>query len=502
MKFDFCTVTWGDWHTGVFLNVNLPSLLAEGNLPAFAKEHDVRYRIFTSTRDKAIIQAHPAYKQAAEIVPFKFIDCPLENVENPIGMHHALWNRSVGDARKAKRKILFVPPDVIWSRDGFGNIAKRFSEGKIAVFMTYVRVLSETCVPAVQSTYGHHGSAVLDISSRDLVNMAFEHIHPLSLAYVRHSANFPIHPEFILWPVKGEGYLMRVLVREMFAYDPNLIDLNRNALPAHTLDPDDVHFITDSDELFALSLAPLQKDLEWIIKPQRLDPIRLASWWLTYDSPANDLSAAQYFHVHHLEMTADKWRRVDQESDVLMSRLKGTREILRIISQTIGSEYEIVRQLAFTLLGTAKWVRLARNLPPSTLLVPRDEACVRWLAGGGRHIVTEKSQRPLWNLFLEHTVPGRLILREGQDMTLETANGGHRKLTWQNRQKGNGSTIAGPHMVPAGSIFLKDESELMPLIDGIPARVVTRRIGPHVLVEVDSVLPGAEHATTDPGGIS
>jgi hypothetical protein len=463
LKFDFCTVTWGDWHTGIFLDVNLPSLLAEGNLSAFAKQHDVRYRIFTSVHYKRVIQAHPAYIQAATIVPFEFIECPLENVANPIGMHHALWRRSVEGARDAKRFILFVPPDVIWSQNAFGNIANRFSEGKKAVFMTYLRVLSETCVPAVQSAYGGDGSAVLDIPSRELVNMAIEHMHPLSLAYVRGSSNFPIHPEFILWPVAGEGYMMRVLVREMFAYDPGLVDLNRNALPAHTLKPEEVHFITDSDELFALSLAPLRKDLEWFVRPQRLDPLRLASWWLIYDSPANDLASNQYFRVHHGEMDADKWRRVEKESDVLMARLRGSREILRIIGEIDGFGNDVAQQLLFLIIGDGRWVQNASGLPPSTFFLPSASALSRWLEKDGAEYLSRKSRRAFWNLLREHLVIGYVAMKPGQDMVLKTAAGSRRQLTWQD-----------------GDI---------PLIDGVRVIGDAKQLQSHVMLEVGDVLP-------------
>src|SRR3954451_7456497 len=73
----FSTVVWGPWHTGIFLDVNLPSLLTSGNLPAFAAQHSVTYRIFTSKRDIARITASRASQQAREIVPFELIAFPV-----------------------------------------------------------------------------------------------------------------------------------------------------------------------------------------------------------------------------------------------------------------------------------------------------------------------------------------------------------------------------------------------------------------------------------------
>src|SRR5689334_4148553 len=96
--FHFSTVVWGPWHVGAFLDVNLPSLLAPGNLPAFAARHKVIYRIFTSPRDVARIVASPAFKEAQTLVTIELIECPVDNAESPIAMHHLLWRRSIDEA--------------------------------------------------------------------------------------------------------------------------------------------------------------------------------------------------------------------------------------------------------------------------------------------------------------------------------------------------------------------------------------------------------------------
>src|SRR5262249_15829744 len=150
-------------------------------------------------------------------------------------------------------------------------------------------------------------------SARDLVQLMYRHIHPLALSYCRDSTNFPIHPEFILWPIPGEGFLARYLTREMFAYDPGLIELNTQALPSRKIDRGIGHYITDSDDLFALSLAPRLKDIEWYGRSRRLDPFAIASWWIGYDSPQNDATAEQYFYVQGGPRDPAKWRRAERE---------------------------------------------------------------------------------------------------------------------------------------------------------------------------------------------
>lgn len=431
MYFHFSTVVWGDWHTGVYLDANLPSLLAPENLPAFAKQHDVTYRILTAARDIPRIQSSAAFQRAQSIVPFELIACPVENTDNPIAVHHQLWRRSIAEAREAGAMILFVPPDVIWANGSIGHVANLIEQGKRAVFMTYMRVVSETCVPAARRRHLSKDGTTIDASPRELVRLCFEHIHPLTLTYLRDSPNFPIHPEFILWPVAGEGYLMRVLVREMFAYDPNLITLNRQALPANVPDLDLIHYINDSDDLFSLSLAPLTKDADWYMKPQSLDPIKIADWWLTYDSPANDVVAKHYFYVHSVPKTPEKWRAAEAESDILMRKISGTREMLRVIGGFQNQDTLYARQVLSLALAETKLPELLKCDQAFTVLIPNDQATIRWLQSIGSNLFEFSKSQEFCRLILDHVLVGRIPSKSEGVSSLKTLGGGVRQVSWK-----------------------------------------------------------------------
>jgi Fasciclin domain len=249
---------------------------------------------------------------------------------------------------------------------------------------------------------------------------------------VRDSPNFPIHPELILWSVPGEGFLMRVLVREMFAYDPSLFDLNQQALLAHAPDPNDVHYVTDSDDVFALSFAPLAKDIEWYERPQRLDAPKIGSWWLRYDSPANDLIARRYFYIHSATRTPQKWRRPELESDALMRRIKGSREILRLLSAIGQKDFVFAKQVLAFALAETKLASMIDRIGPVTLLIPHDGAMQHWLTGAGEEMLDLRPSRRLVDLILDHVVVGRVPLEVGKNAVLRTVRDGERSLTWRN----------------------------------------------------------------------
>jgi hypothetical protein len=461
--FHFSTVVWGPWHTDVFLDVNLPSLLAPGNLAAFAQKHDVCYRIFTSKDDVERIEATKAFQLATKIVRIELIGVNIDRSIGPIAMHHILWRRGIDDARNVGAMILLIPPDVVWSNGAFGHIADIAALGKKAIFMTYMRVVSETVVPEVKRLFQDQATGVLDAPSRPLVELCMGHLHPLALTYVRDCPNFPVHPEFILWPVEGEGYLMRSLVREMFAYDASHFDLNAQALLAHRPSAAEVHYITDSDDLFSLSLTPLMKDIEWFAKPAPLDPLRLGAWWLRFDSPANDLVADRRFYVHTSGHAAPLWRRAELQSDILVRRLMGTREVLRILSGLAQQGRVDIEQILAMALIEAKLASWCRRDGPITILLPHRSVTRRWGADEGPFLAKRGARRRLLRLILDHVLVGYLPLEPGVQVSLPSAVGGSRTLTWNGRTPQiDGVPIATPGLVIGGVWCFPLESELPP----------------------------------------
>lgn len=446
MQFHFATAVWGPWHTGIYLDVNLPSMLAEDNLSAFARQHQVKYKIFTSPADARRISAHPSFKKASEIVDLEIITPRIDLDSNPIDAHHHLWRRSLNEARDAGAMILFVPPDVAWSNGAFRHVANIASQGKKAIFMTYMRVVSDACVPKLREKYLSADGLRIEATSRELVGLAFEFIHPLTLTYLRDCENFPIHPEFILWRVPGEGYLMRVLVREMFAYDPNHIQLNRKALPAHDIDPDQVHFITDSDDLFALSFAPLMKDVAWFARRQRLNSLLVGSWWLEYDSPINNLVAQHRYYIHHGERSAEPWRRAELQSDAAMNRIAGAREALRTFQSLTDERISRARELLAVAMVDTRLNQFLHRNDAVTAIVPRNPALVQWLFERGEQYFQSGNKNELAKFVLDHIIVGEIDFDGRHDAVLTTARGNRRRLTWDRR---------------------------FPLIDGVPIQAET-----------------------------
>jgi hypothetical protein len=442
VRFHFSTVVWGPWHTGVFLDVNLPSLLAPNNLAAFGALHDVTYRILTSPESAQQIEASPAFQLASRIVKMEVVECEIDRTISPIAVHHQFWRRSMDEAMAADCMLLFVPPDVIWSDGALKHVAELVAAGKRAVFMTYVRVAAEDCIAEVRKRHLASDGVTINASPRTFVGLAMEFIHPLALTYLRDSKIFPVHPELVLWSVPGEGMLMRVLVREMFAFDPKMFPLNQCALPSDINNLDLVHFITDSDDLFALSLAPLHKDTEWFTDTGSLSALKLAFWWLVYDSPMNDIVARLNFYIHKTDRVSEKWRRAEIESDALVGRVRGMRNVLRALNILNGADVDRAIQVATMALIEGRLALLMPKVESFIALLPSNDAVFHWALEENNDILRPGSSRRLANFVMDHCVIGGVSFRPGEDCILTTVRGRKRQVTWT----GNGMLIDG---VPA-----------------------------------------------------
>jgi hypothetical protein len=223
--------------------------------------------------------------------------------------------------------------------------------------------------------------------------------------------------------------LMRILAREIFAIAPNLIELNAHALLAKIPDLDAIHFISDSDDLFALSLTPLSQDIAWYLKPSTVSALDMARWWLIYDSPANDLAAAHNFCFHVSDMTPAKWRRAEIESDYLIRRLTATREILRAIGNIPSGELMSAKLIVLIALANAKLATAVRWTERLIFLVPDDRAMDFWLQSISEELFAGNAHALL------DMIRGHVLLDEigpaGCHALIRAADGGTRHLTWR-----------------------------------------------------------------------
>jgi hypothetical protein len=370
----FVTVLWGDWHREIFLNSNLPTMLSPGNLPALSAGIDCEYLVYTTPQDALKMSHNQAFQRLRSIVPLSLKLFTPSRTGNIFNLHHMIWRKATEHARRQQAFILLMPPDVAWADGSFARLRNALASGKRAIFMTYPRVVSETIVPALAERFPRDAGESMVIPAKDLMALAITHIHPLMAAYDRASTHFPVHPEMILWPIEGDGFLLRLLARELFCFEPGRYPLNAQSLLAQMPPDDEIYVFRDSREFLGVSFTPLWTDMEWYLANRKLDPLFVGRWWIDYDSPIND-----YLSTLNLRFTCgtadeSRWQLAGARSDILLTHLRSTREFVRILMTL--DRMGLTRAAAF-LAAALRVHGLARRWPhrgPFLVLVPTNEA--------------------------------------------------------------------------------------------------------------------------------
>jgi hypothetical protein len=365
---------WGDWHVGVFLDANLPTMLASGNLPALAAKVEFEYLIYTTPEDARRMKQHPAFLRLKTLANVRLELFRPETTSNPIGLHHEVWGKAIRRARELSSFILLMPPDVLWANGSFGKLGDALSAGKRAIFMTYPRVVSETLLPAMLDRFVRSADQSIAVPATEMMSLALVHIHPLMAAYMRSGSHFPVHPEMVIWPVEGDGFLLRLMARELFCFEPGRYELNSQSLLARLPPEEEVHVFDDSREFLGLSLTPLWKDMEWYLRPRRVEPLFVGRWWITYDSPFNDYLSNKNLRFWTGKVDEVRWRRLERQADALLTHFRLAREFVRVLLAL--REAACLRAAAFLAAALRvygvqrRWVHRG----PLLILAPKDAA--------------------------------------------------------------------------------------------------------------------------------
>jgi hypothetical protein len=370
----FVTVLWGNWHREIFLNTNLPTMLSPGNLPALNAGIDCEYLVYTTPGDALKMSRSRSFQRLREIVQVSLKLFTPSKTKNVISLHHEIWGKAIEHARRRHAFILLMPPDVAWADGSFARLRETIDSGKHAIFMTYPRVVSETMLPALAERFLRDGGDAMTIPPPELMKLVVAHIHPLMAAYDRAAKHFPSHPEMIIWPIERDGFLLRLLARELFCFEPGRYPLNAQSLLAQMPPDNEIHAFDDSREFLGVSFTPLWKDMEWYLAPRELDPLSIGRWWIDYDSPINDRLSAINLRFTHGEADESRWRLAEAHADKLIAHLRSAREFVRVLMTL--DRMGLTRAAAF-LASALRGHGFARRWPhrgPFVVLAPTNEA--------------------------------------------------------------------------------------------------------------------------------
>lgn len=264
--FVVAVVFWGRWHTDAFVNVELPSLLSEGNLPAIAAEHRVEFRLLTTPANRRDVERARSLAELQKISDVKIIEEEDFSAERRFPIHHRFWNDCIASAREQKAKLFLLPPDLCFSDGSMKEIARRLIEGKAAVYVTGIRVVSETFIPDVRAKFYPEQGDWKNLTWRDLNTLTVEHSHPFNNAVYRKSPHSPHIAEMILYPVGSFGWVKHCyLAGPIMFLDPSRTTMTANQVVTAVHAPGGFDVVYDIREAGFVSLSPMSQYGDWYI---------------------------------------------------------------------------------------------------------------------------------------------------------------------------------------------------------------------------------------------
>lgn len=371
------TAVWGAWHVNAFLTLGLPSLLAPRNLPEFFRRIDATYVIYTSAADARGISASRVLGELRKLGEVRLMT-PSEKMfhgttlDDHVANHHRIWKMAIAAAAKDFALVLLVPPDLCWADGSLASIAALLAQGERTVYAKALRVTDETFTPALIEGYRDSATGVICIEPRQLVALSIDHSHPLWAMNVVGTRHAPVHSELLIWPMQRHGYVMSVL-----ATDGLVVDTSRGLSCKANDDGTNIKepvVCRDSDQISAVSLTPLTKDLDWWYEPRPITSRGVSTWWAAFDIPHTKLFYSKPFRYRTAETESRLWSDVEHKAARFMMTTRRQFQvwtIARDIHERMGCHRSSV---VARLMVRASWLRNIALDEELTILVPTDSA--------------------------------------------------------------------------------------------------------------------------------
>lgn len=407
MQLDLVIAVWGDWHLDALERATLPTCLAPGNLPALARRHDCRLRIFTRRADRARIEAMPALARIRATMPVEVV--AMTKSADVAAPFHLQWWRAAGtDAAERGAMVINLPPDVIFPEGCLVNLCEPLGQGKKAVLAPpQLRVVSETVLPAIAGLIDERGAAAL--SAHDTVGMGMRHLHPLFAQVVDGNPHGRPGIEF-LWPVADEGFLLCQTAREIIAYDPARCTVSERFLEESMEDLAEFHVSASAEDTFFLSLAPLMKDFGLLL-PDFPVTAKFLARWSTHpdnDTPLSRVLPRILVRLAARPPTPQRWREAEGTAMAWVDSYFAWRDVYRVWRD--GKAAGCVK--AGEIIGlAASVIDLAALFPcreAATVFLPADTAFGPDAQAALRPLLATGAEADLARLLRAHVAAGDL----------------------------------------------------------------------------------------------
>jgi hypothetical protein len=338
---------WGYRYIRTFLEVGLPSWLADGNLPAISRMVPTEFVLLTSREDESYLRAHPAFKRLSAIceITVHLIDHLItgNNYSTTITLAYLEAVRATGD-EMLDTCFLFLVSDYIVADGSFRTVVERVQAGRSGVLVGNFQVVEEEALPWLTDILQQNPD-VLAVEPRELMKWALSHLHPATVA---NTVNYPLvhneHTNRLFWRVDNQTLIGRFYLMHMIAIRPELSDFVIGSSCDYSFIPEmcpsnNVEIVTDSDDYLVIELQPRDHESRFLKPgPQKIGKLaRTLSEWTNARHRENSATTV-VFHADKIPASIDDAVvEADRFLAQVNSRLKKTPKPLRKHPYWIGA---------------------------------------------------------------------------------------------------------------------------------------------------------------------
>lgn len=256
---------WGHRHIERWSDYSGQTLLAEGNLPALTRNHDVELQIVTTADDVTAIE-----NLGIVAVMRRLCRITVREMNAPKTPYDGMTKANVmtlNDALERQAKHVLTLGDQIWANNSLSAIAKRLQDS--AVVLSWGGILDRALVaPVLEEIRRNH---VIAVSPTQLADLAIRFPHSVQRNWVVEPGHVPRTPSSVIWvDPSGSGAVVRSHILIMHAIDFAKIDepraltylkkLSRGrvnddvAIYERLFDIEDASIVRSSNEVITVSL--------------------------------------------------------------------------------------------------------------------------------------------------------------------------------------------------------------------------------------------------------
>lgn len=377
---NFLTVVWGKKYVQAFVDIVLPSLLAEGNLGTCKDSSGELYYIYTSHDDIERLVSSPAIKRLRtllEVVVSTFDPGDAYQPDDRPAYWEAwqqvsrIYQKTAQISAKNGAALMLLSPDEVFADGGIRSIRRIAENGKKVIIINGLAARYSTIVPVLKRDYLDQDAAVLTVTPRELARLGREHMHEYNELQIWGNPVRQNDSGTFIFEVEGEGLIMRT-----FGSSPAYF-VHREGDPPWPVgnglehiehvealyDWGDIYVLQDSDELALVGLERATfGDRDYKISLSQLSQpasvlrqgVAMKEWF----NPSK-IRVGNYSLRWHWTDLGSKWEEVEIVANRVIQTLVKCRDFFEEVPEALNDFKEHVKMIESLRAERKWWLELA-----------------------------------------------------------------------------------------------------------------------------------------------